>query len=226
MQKTRDKINAVQKALVDKHLFNMQEADSYATALFVEPFVWFLRSPNMQPYFKHIFERKLANLGYAESSIKELLAAYSTKKPATILQAVKEKNEFVRAHGIKTDALNKLVLYHCEKECYIYVPADKKADTEQPAERKKTNEELLLDKLRATMQGTTEDSANEHKAAQVVETVSTGLKNVFKPKTEKAAGDTPQDDETAQLRRLKQLFDEGLIDEEEFKLKKAKILGI
>ena len=143
MKKTRDKINAAQKAFVDKHVLNKQDADSYATALFVEPFIWFLRSPNMQPYFEQIFERKLANLGYSESSIKELLATYSAKTPDTIFETVKEKYEFAHAHGIKTDVLIEQVRYHCKKECYIYVPTVKR-----------TKQEQLLKKLEDAMNGT------------------------------------------------------------------------
>lgn len=146
MKKTRDKINAVQKAFVDKHVLDKQEADVSATELFVEPFIWFLRSPNMRPYFEQIFERKLENLGYSESSIKELLATYSVKTPDTIFETVKKNYEFARAHDIKTDALIKQVLYHCEKERYIYVSTTSEKTEEQ-----------LLKKLEDAMKGTSAD---------------------------------------------------------------------
>lgn len=146
MKKTRYEINEVQKVFVDKHVLDKQAADLYVTELFVEPFIWFLRSPNMRPYFEQIFERKLENLGYSESSIKELLATYSVKTPDTIFETVKKNYEFARAHDIKTDALIKQVLYHCKKERYIYVSTTSEKTEEQ-----------LLKKLEDAMKGTSAD---------------------------------------------------------------------
>ena len=144
LMKTREKVLDVQKAFINKHLFTMQEAQKYADALFIEPFVWFLRSPNMKAYYEQILTRKMTNLGYDGNAIKETLAACNEKTPEDILQAVKERYDFSRSNGIKTDVLAKLVVYHCEEECYIY------SDT--PKGKEPTVEEKLLSELKACMQ--------------------------------------------------------------------------
>lgn len=145
LMKTREKVLDVQKAFVNKHLFTKQEAQKYADALFIEPFVWFLRSPNMKAYCKQILTRKMDNLGYDENAIKETLAVYDEKTPEDILQSVKERYGFSRSNGVKTDVLTKFVVYHCEKECYIYC--------DNPKGKEPTEEEKLLAMLKACMQG-------------------------------------------------------------------------
>ena len=146
IEKTKEKISKLKDALVKKQIFTIQQADDYALALFVEPLVWFLRCPNMRQYYEQIFTRKMKNLGY-DNKIQKLIATYSVMKPIDIFQSVKDRNDFMRSRNIKADVLNKLVLYHCEIESYIYVPRD------TASKKEKTVEEKLLEKLKATMQG-------------------------------------------------------------------------
>lgn len=145
LDKTQEKVLDVQKAFINKHLFTKQKAQEYAEALFIEPFVWFLRSPNMKAYCEQILRRKMHNLEYDENTIEKTLVAYNEKTSEDILQSVKERYGFSRSNGIKTGGLTKLVVRHCKNEQYIYC--------DNPKGKEPTEEKKLLAMLEACMQG-------------------------------------------------------------------------
>ena len=145
MSKTRDKIDTLRKAFVDKHVLNLQDAEEYARGLFVEPLIWFLRTPNLKGYWIQIIERKMENLGYSKEVIDKVIETYSAKTPEEILISVAEKYDFARSHGINTQVINKIVVYHCQKEAYIYCES---AKAKEPS-----SETKLLDILKSNMTG-------------------------------------------------------------------------
>ena len=145
MEKTRDNIDDLRKKFVNKHIFNLNEAEENALALFIEPLIWFLRTPNLKDYWIQIIERKMENLACSKELIEKTVESYVKKTPEEILKSISEKNNFARSNGINTSGIIKIVQEHCKKEIGIYCEPSK--------DKEPSDEEKLLDILKANMSG-------------------------------------------------------------------------